>query len=159
MQFDARGKSKIKEMISNLKDMGVNCYSYLIYGSSKEELSSLPEFCDLALKAGIEVWVVLVPPSEEPGHPGTPDSLRYQPYGLDYVKYAKHISAISKDYKNLTLLMIDDFAYNLDKFTPGYTKEVFTALKGKNDDLLFGVTYYEDQLNMKISILKLTCRL
>ncbi len=149
MQYDAQRKPEIKEMVTRLKDLGVNCYSYLINGSSKEDLTSLPEFCEIALKAGIEVWVVLVPPSEEPGHPGIPDTLRYPPFGLDYVKWAKDISSISKSHKNLTLFMIDDFAYNLDKFTSEYTKEIFTSLKSKNHNLLFGITYYVDQLGMK----------
>jgi len=149
MQYDAQRKPEIKEIISKLKDLGVNCYSYLIDSHSKEELSSLPQFCALASKSGIEVWVVLVPPSEEPGHPGTPDTSRYPPYGLNYVKWAKDISTISKSHPNLTLLMIDDFIYNLNLFTPTYTKEVFAALKRENHDFLLGMTIYEDQLKMK----------
>ena len=149
MHYDAQRRPMIKEMISWLKALGANCYSYLIDDSPEEDLGSLPEFCELALKDGIEVWVVLVPPSEEPGRQGVPDSLRYPPYGLNYVKWARRISKISKLHNNLRLFMIDDFAYNLKKFTPSYTKEVYAALKSINSNILFGVTYYEDQFGKK----------
>ncbi|MCL5030877.1 MAG: hypothetical protein M1480_17865 [Bacteroidetes bacterium] len=149
MPYDSHGKPKVGEIISKLNDLGVNCYSYLIDSHSKEELSSLPSFCALALKSGIEVWVVLVPPSEEPGHPGLPDTLRYPPYGLNYVKWARDVSSISKDYKNLTLLMIDDFAYNMNYLTPKYMKEISASMKTVSHNLLLGVTIYEDQLKMK----------
>jgi len=146
MHYDAQRKPEIKEMISRLKDLGANCYSYLIDDSPEEDLALLPEFCELASKEGIEVWVVLVPPTEEPGRPGTPDSLRYPPFGLNYVKWAKQISEISSQHNNLRLFMIDDFAYNLKKFTLAYTSKIFSALKSQNKKILFGVTYYEDQL-------------
>ncbi len=146
MHYDAQKRPKIKEMISRLKDLGVNCYSYLIDSSPTEDLAKLPEFCSLASKAGIEVWVVLVPPTEEPGQKGMPDNLRYPPYGLNYVKWAKQISEISKEHKNLRLLMIDDFAYNLKKFSLSYTKEIYHALKSNNRNILFGITCYENQL-------------
>ena len=149
MTYDSFGKPDVNKMISRIKDLGVNNYSYLINGSPKEDLESLPEFCRMASEAGVEVWVVLVPPSEEPGHKGTPDTIRYAPYGLDYVKWAAKISAISQKHKNLTLFIIDDSAYNLEKFTPAYTKEIYDALKEKNHNILFGITYYENQFRMK----------
>ena len=149
MHYDSQRRPLINEMIYRLKDLGVNCYSYLIDSSPREDLASLPEFCKLASKAGIEVWVVLVPPTEEPGRKGMPDTLRYPPYGLNYVKWAKRISEISKTHKNLKLFMIDDFAYNLKKFTLPYIKEIYHALKNGNRNFLFGVTYYENQIGKR----------
>lgn len=148
MKYNAKGKPKIREMISRLEDLGVNCYSYLIDDHSASELRSLPQFCRIASKAGIEVWVVLVPPTEEPGlHPSSKSGVRYPPYGLDYLRWAKAIGEISRRHRNLTLLMIDDFLYNVDYFTPAYVKKLYGILKRENRKLLFGVTIYEDQLN------------
>ena len=153
MMYDADGKPRIGEMISRLEDLGVNCYSYLIDSHSREELSALPEFCELASRAGIEVWVVLVPPTEEPPlSPRSKDGVRYPPYGLDYLQWAKEISRISRKHHNLTLLMIDDFLYNTDLFTHNYVKGVYTNLKRENRNLLFGVTIYDDQLGARREI-------
>ena len=153
MRYNALGKPRIKEMISRLEDLGVNCYSYLIEAHSKEDLSALPHFCDLASKAGIEVWVVLVPPTEESKLPrGGQDGIRYPPYGPDYVEWAKDISAISKKHPNLTMLMIDDFLYNVNLFTPEYVRRMYKTLKQENRKFLLGLTIYEDQLARKKEI-------
>ncbi len=150
MNYNKKGEPMINEMISRLKDMGVNCYSYLIEGHSIKELGALPQFCKQAAKSGIEVWVVLVPPTEEPKlRKGTPGNIRYPPYGLDYIKWAKNIAEISKSHPNLTLLMIDDFAYNMKYFTPNYLKKVYDALRKENPNFLLGLTIYEDQLYNK----------
>ncbi len=153
MKYDAEGKPRIKEMISRLEDLGVNCYSYLIDSHSQAELDALPEFCKLASKAHIEVWVVLVPPTEEPGlRRESEGGVRYPPHGLDYQKWAEAIAKISRRHDNLTLLMIDDFLYNINHFTPGYVKKVYAILKRENQNLLFGVTIYENQLHRKNEI-------
>ena len=147
MRYDTKGKPRLKEMISRLVDLGVNCYSYLIDAHSKEELAALPHFCDLASKARIEVWVVLVPPTEEPKPArGNHDGIRYPPYGLDYLKWARDISVISKKHSNLTLLMIDDFLYNLKCFTPQYVAKIHKILDRENKRLLLGLTIYANQL-------------
>lgn len=147
MGYDPDGKPKIEEMISRLRDLGIKCYAYLIYTHSKEELALLPQFCDLAAKAGIEVWVTLVPPSElSPLDSGTQEGAQYPPYGTDYVKWAKEISSISKSHPNLSMWIIDDFSNNLNYFTPTYTKEIFAASKQETPDLLFGATIYHDAL-------------
>ena len=147
MQYNSKSEPKIAEMVSTLKGLGVNCYSYLIENHSKKELELLPQFCKLASENGIEVWVTLVPPTEEPGQKELSDSLRYPPFGLNYIDWAKAISKISKAHSNLTLFMIDDFAYNIDYLTPQYMKQVSSALKSEKHKLLLGVTIYKDQLN------------
>lgn len=146
MKYDAQGKPRIKEMIDRLKNLGVNCYSYLIDSHSVAELDALPEFCQLALEVHLEVWVVLVPPSEEPGlQHGS--RMRYPPYGLDYQKWAEAIGQVSRTHHNLTLLMIDDFLYNTNYFTPDYVKKIHAILERENPKLLLGVTIYENQLH------------
>ncbi len=145
MKYDVQGKPRIKEMIDRLKDLGVNCYSYLIDSHSAAELDALPEFCHLASKIHLEVWVVLVPPSEEPGlEHGS--RMRYPPYRLNYQKWAKAIGRVSRTHHNLTLLMIDDFLYNTNYFTPDYVKKIYAILERENRNLLLGVTIYENQL-------------
>lgn len=146
MKYDAQGKPRLKEMIGRLKDLGVNCYSYLIDSHSVAELKALPQFCQLASKIHLEVWVVLVPPTEEPGlEHGS--RMRYPPYGLDYQKWAEAIGRVSGTCHNLTLLMIDDFLYNTSYFTPDYIKKIHAILERGNPNLLLGVTIYENQLN------------
>ncbi|HUI29495.1 MAG TPA: hypothetical protein VLX91_04700 [Candidatus Acidoferrales bacterium] len=147
MKYDESGRPDLKEMISRLTDLGVNCFAYQIDHHPRQELDSLPEFCDLAAKAGIEVWAYLDPPTEAPTFPNEPNgSQLYPPFGLDYVRWAKEIGAISKSHPNLTLWMIDDFDHNLNFFTPAYTKDIFAALKQENHGLAFGVVVYHENL-------------
>ncbi len=147
MSYKSDGTPDVDATISLLKDLGVNCYTYLIAYRSDMELSSLGEFCDKALKEGIEVWVYLVPPSEAPVGRDKPISERkYPPFDMDYEKWAEAIATISLNYPNLTLWMIDDFDSNLSFFTLDYTKRIYQTSKRINPKLLFGVCVYHENL-------------
>ncbi len=153
MKYNLDGVPDIKEMVSRLKDLGVNCYAYLIYPHPAQDFAALPDFCSLAQSAGIEVWAYLVPPSEAPTVSSKNNSdQKYPPFGLDYVRWAKEIANISKSHANLTLWMIDDFDRNLNLFTPSYAQQVVNAAKAINQSLLFGaVIYHEDLKTINIS--------
>lgn len=147
MRYHPDGTPDIEATISLLKDLGVNCYAYLIAYRSEKELASLGDFCDKALKEGIEVWVYLVPPSEAPINRDKPISERkYPPFDMDYLKWAKAIAEISLQHPNITLWMIDDFDHNFSFFTLDYTKQIYQTSKKINPKLLFGVCVYHENL-------------
>jgi hypothetical protein len=146
----------IDSMIKRLLDLGVNCYTYLIYPQSEKELAALPEFCKKAADLGIEVWVYLVPPSEAPeatddrnqpiaDRPSTALRIKkYPPFDLDYIRWAEAISQISLTHLNLTLWMIDDFDGNMEFFTLEYTKKIYQTSKQINPNLKVGYCVYHD---------------
>lgn len=138
MVYKSDGSPDIDAMLSLIKELGVNCYTYLIAYRSDKELSALSDFCSKAGKEGIEVWAYLVPPSEAPKD--------YAPFGLDYLKWAEAIANISLQHPNLTLWMIDDFDGNLSFFTLDYTRQIYEKSKGINPNLLFGVCVYHESL-------------
>jgi len=137
------GSVDVDATISKLKDLGVNCYAYLIYTHSEQELAALPEFCKRAETEGLEVWVYLVPPTEAPINREKPiEERKYPPFDMDYLKWAEAIAKISLGHPNLTLWMIDDFDGNLNFFTIEYTKKIYEKTKEINSKLLFGVCVY-----------------
>jgi len=138
MVYRSDGSPDIDAMLSLIKDLKVNCYTYLIAYRSDKELSALSDFCAKAEKEGIEVWAYLVPPTEAPKD--------YPPFGLDYLKWAEAIANISLQHPNLTLWMIDDFDGNLSFFTLDYTRKIYEKSKGINPNLLFGVCVYHESL-------------
>ncbi|MGC8977544.1 MAG: hypothetical protein ACP5OB_08015 [Candidatus Ratteibacteria bacterium] len=132
--------------IERIKDLGANCYTYLIWTESEKEFEFLPEFLKKAEKEGLEVWVYIVPPSEAPIGLDKPiQERKYPPFDMDYLKWAEEISKISVSHQNLTLWMIDDFGgHNLTLFTLDYTRKIYEKTKEINPKLLFGVCSYYD---------------
>ncbi|MGC8977625.1 MAG: hypothetical protein ACP5OB_08435, partial [Candidatus Ratteibacteria bacterium] len=139
-------------IISRVKELGANCYTYLIWYHPAEDFKALPEFLKKAQKENIEVWVYIVPPSEAPIGMDKPISERkYPPFDMDYLKWAEAISKLSVDYPNLTLWMIDDFDSNLSFFTLDYTKKIYEKTKEINPKLLFGVCVYYQSIKNFVS--------
>ncbi|MCM8807703.1 MAG: hypothetical protein NC926_07165, partial [Candidatus Omnitrophica bacterium] len=137
----------IDAILSRIKELGVNCYTYLICYKSEKELKDLPEFLKKAKEEGIEVWVYIVPPSEAPiDRDKAIYERKYPPFDMDYLKWAEKIAEISLEYPNLTLWMIDDFDANLNFFTLDYTKKIYEKTKEINPKLLFGVCVYYDSI-------------
>jgi hypothetical protein len=135
----------LDSMLNLLKDLGVNCYTYLIMQKSEAELAALPQFCEKAAKEGIEVWAYLVPPSEVPiGRKEPLANRKYPPFDLDYIKWAEAIAKISLQHPNLTLWMIDDFDGNMKYFTLAYTRKMYQASKQINPNLKVGYCVYHD---------------
>lgn len=122
-------------VIAALRKAHVNTYAFLIYHSTTDWSDLVHEFLPAARQAQINVWVYLVPPSE----------CCSQPYGKDYVAWARSIAGLSVQYPNLTAWAIDDFAGNLDTFTPGYMKQIDDAAWAVNPALrLFPILYAKD---------------
>ena len=143
LNYKQGGSVDVDATIDRLKNLGVNCYAYLIASHSQAELAALPEFCSKAAQEGLEVWVFIAPPTEAPINAGKDiKEIKYPPFDMDYLKWAEAIAKISAEHPNLTLWMIDDYDYNLNFFTVDYTREIYETVKKINPKLLFGVCVY-----------------
>lgn len=139
----------VETTIRKLQELNVNSYLFLIW-RSPTDWGDLARFLPKARKAGIDVWVYLVPPSECFAA-GTPDRCSF-PYKTDYVAWARAIANLSLQHDNLAGWMIDDFGHNLDgsgrkpSFTQAYLSQVVTAAKQINPDLPFLPLLYTYQV-------------
>lgn len=125
-------------MLSRLKELGVTRYYYLVY-HGRNDWDDLKLFLPKASKAGIDVWVYLVPPSES-----SPSSYS-EPFRLDYQRWAEEIAKLSLEYPNLTGWVIDDFCYNLKLYTPDYVRRMQAKAKQINPKLAFlPLLYFND---------------
>lgn len=118
------------QTIRRLQDLGVNTYFYLIWHSPSDWDDLRREFLPAAAKAGIDVWVYLVPPSEA-------RERRSEPYGTDYVAWMRAIAHLSRSFPNLKGMVMDDFNHNLSVFTPEYVKQIRTAGQRTNPGIRF----------------------
>jgi hypothetical protein len=134
------GRVDIDAMVKRLKDLGVNTYYWLVEAWSSWD--DLKLFLPRAAKAGIDVWVYLVPPSESP-----PQGV--QPFRLDYVAWGEGIARLSREHPNLTAWVIDDFYGNHDFFTPAYMQEIRAKSKAINPHLAFLPLMYFPELQPK----------
>jgi hypothetical protein len=136
-------------MIKTLKKLHVNTYYYLVWYQRTDWDDLRNEFISAARKAGINVVVYLVPPSES-----STDRSSY-PYTTDYVAWAKAIADLSVQYPNLTGWAIDDFSDNLNStYTPEYMAIMQETAKSINPKLSFMPLVYtpsltEDFLNTR----------
>ncbi|MCD6350838.1 MAG: hypothetical protein J7M26_01855 [Armatimonadetes bacterium] len=131
----ADGHVDIPLLLQQLKNLGVNCYFWLIWHADTD-WEDLHAFLPKAEKAGLEVWVYLTPPSEPPPP---------KPFGLDFVRWGQEIARLSLKHKNLRGWVIDDFYANHTKLTPDYIRQVEKAAKAINPKLLFyPLMYYRE---------------
>ena len=114
-------------LVKRLKELGVNTYYWLVLPSYSWD--DLKLFLPKAAKAGIDVWVYLVPPSESPPRYGTRP---IEPFRLDYIGWAEGIARLSLEHPNLTAWVIDDFYANHDFFNPAYLREIRAKSKAIN---------------------------
>ncbi len=123
----ADGRVDCQLMVRRLAQLGVNAYFWLIW-HAPTDWEDLKEFLPLAERAGIDVWVYLVPPSEPPPS---------QPFGLDFVRWAREIALLSREHENLRGFVIDDFYANRAKLTPEYIRRMVAAGREVNARLKF----------------------
>jgi hypothetical protein len=127
------GRVDTDAMVKRLKELGVTTYYWLVWHATTD-WDDLKVFLPKASKAGIEVWVYLVPPSESPPLDG---SLYSEPFRLDYPRWAVEIARLSLQHPNLTAWVIDDFYDNHRLFTPAYVREFQRKSKAINPRLAF----------------------
>jgi hypothetical protein len=137
------GRTDIPKLMAVLKELGVRDYFHLVwakpnYPESWEDFKLLaPEF----QKAGIRLWMYITPPSEPPAP---------EPFGFDYVRWAKELAGVARLHSCVAGLCIDDFNGNVNLFTPAYCREIATAARAAAPRLALLVTnyfgYYENTM-------------
>ena len=103
-------------MVKRLKELGVNTYYWLIWHAATD-WDDLKVFLPKASRAGIDVWVYLVPPTES-------RSQYSEPFRMDYARWAEEIARLSLQHRNLKAWVIDDFCDNHKFFTPAYLQKI-----------------------------------
>ena len=142
----------IDATIDALVQAHVSSYAYLISpegggdpGISRRAFEALPTFAAAAGKAGINVYVYLVPPSEA-------SVTEYAPFFWDYVAWAGAIGGVAEAHPAVKGIMIDDFGINTSRwsrhafsFTEPYVVQMMTAARSRAPWLAFiPVLYYHD---------------
>ncbi len=122
-------------LISQLKDLHCNTYSWLIMPNQKS-FEQFKEFLPIAKKNNIEVWAMLIPPTELAGKPD-------QYPTNDIHTWAADLATLSLTNSNFKAWSIDDFVHNLKLYTPQYVKEFQAVAKKINPGFKFyPVCYY-----------------
>jgi hypothetical protein len=132
----------VDAMVTRLKELGVTTYYWLVW-HAPTDWEDLKRFLPQARKAGLEVWVYLVPPSESPPQYGTQYS---EPFRLDYRRWGEEIARLSLAHTNLTAWVIDDFHANRQFFTPAYLRDLRTHTRLLNPRLAFLPLMYFEEL-------------
>lgn len=132
-------------LISKLKREGLNTYVYGIWDSPTDWDDLRTEFAPAAGRAGIRIWVYVVPPSECLDSPVPHRSGRCsRPYKLDFVSWAREIAKLSVANPNVVAWAIDDFVIgaNGELFTPEYMQKIVDSQDSVNPKLGFYTTAY-----------------
>ncbi|GGY27456.1 hypothetical protein GCM10008098_20660 [Rhodanobacter panaciterrae] len=147
------GRVDTDRLVTKLVDLNANTYMWLI-AHGTNDWQDLAIFLPKAEKAGITVWVYLVPPSETPAQGST---FHYpEPFRLDYIKWAQEIARLSLSHPNLKGYVIDDFWRNIvpskevhsKKFTPDYIHKMVEAGKAINPKIKFyPLMYFTHQMD------------
>lgn len=138
--------------ITALTAAHVNTYAYLIAPNqthdpavSRGQFEQLPAFADLAARAGIDVYVYLVPPTEAPEQD-------YAPYHWDYSAWTSAIGATAVRHPAIRGIIMDDFGGNVFArrslgfhFTPDNVADMVAAARREAPWLSFlPILYYHD---------------
>lgn len=133
-------------LLKQLKDLNANTYNWLIWTSDKD-WDDLQLFLPIAKKNKITIWVTVVPPTESKPRAKW-DS---EPFKQDYIKWASEIALLSKKYSNITAFSIDDFAHNLNVYTPSFMEDMYKTIKHINPRLDFVPCLYYRQITKSFS--------
>ncbi|MCI5146635.1 MAG: hypothetical protein D3923_14190 [Candidatus Electrothrix sp. AR3] len=114
-------RTDIDSLLRVLKAMGVRDYMHLVWTEDRYP-SAWQDFQLMASQfqeANIGLWLYLTPPSE-----GVPD-----PFGEDYLRWARECAQLAKQYPIIKGICIDDFnaPMNVKKFTSAYCKQMMDA--------------------------------
>ena len=132
----------IEFLLARLKELRVNTYLWLVW-HQPTDWEDLQRFLPKAAKAGVDVWVYLVPPSEPPPS---------EPFGLDYARWGEEIAKLSLLHPNLKAWAIDDFYGNTAKvLTPDYVRTMQTRAKAVNPHLAFLPLMYFGEITRKFT--------
>lgn len=136
-------------LIRRLQQEGLNTYTYGIWDSPTDWSDLVNEFAPAADRAGIKIWVYLVPPSECFYDPVPVKNGRCSwPFREDYVAWADAIARLSLQHRSVVAWAIDDFPIgdNGNLFTTEYMQQMADAQDAVNPHLGFYTTAYLFQL-------------
>lgn len=131
----ADGRTDIPRLMEVLKEMGVTDYMHLVWRekSYPKAWEDFKAMAPLFQQAGIRLWLYLTPPSEKPP----------EPFGNDYVRWAKECALIAKKHPVVQGIAMDDFNGNVKTFTPEYCQKMMTEARAIAPDmLLYVICYY-----------------
>ncbi len=126
----------VKQTIQLLRFYNFSCAAFPIEGNPPLDWQNFQELLPAAKTAGIDLWPVLIPPTEGG------DS---HPYNTDYVKWMQVLASLSLKYPNLRGANIDDLLIDGNKkiFTHDYLCQIYQAKQKINPRFLFVPTVYE----------------
>lgn len=127
--LDARRQLDSRATIAAVERLHANTYFYLVH-SVADWNTMRDEFLPAASKAGLDVWLYFVPPSE------CPETCSL-PFEKDYIRIAAETAKLGLTYPNLKGLAIDDFAYNVALYTPEYIGRLREAGRAVNPKFQF----------------------
>lgn len=133
----ADGSTDVDATVRGLKSVHAQCGVYAIAGKGESNsYGSFQKLLEATQDAGIELWTVLIPPSEGA------DSL---PYRSDYIRWTRELSKLSLRYKNFRGFNIDDIDQDESQktFTHEYLCKIAHAKNDINPRFLFVPTVYD----------------
>lgn len=142
----AGGRVNMEQLLAELKELHVTTYHWLIW-QNENDWDDLQAFLPVARKHNIKVWVTVVPPSESKPRA----KMNSEPFGKDYKRWAQELARLSLKEPALVAWSIDDFAHNLDTFTPSYTDSCLQGAKAINPRLSFVPCLYYRQITPKFA--------
>jgi len=127
------GSIDIDGTVLGLRSAGFQCGVFVIEHSGPgNSYDGFQKLLEATKDTGIELWVVIIPPSEHA------DSL---PYRADYVAWSRVLAKLSLKYKNFRGFNIDDVEQKT--FTRNYLCSIYAAKKEVNPRFLFMPTVYD----------------
>jgi hypothetical protein len=125
----------VERTIEVLKQDGFQCEIAVVGGDPSRNWDDFKKFAAAANAAGIDLWPVILPPSE-----GTSE-----PYGHDYVAWAEALARLSLEYARVRGFNIDDLDQGVspETFTREYVCRIYNAKQKINPKLIFLPTIYD----------------
>jgi hypothetical protein len=125
----------VERTIELLRQDGFRCEIAVVVGEPSRSWDAFKKLAAAANAAGIDLWPVILPPSE-----GTSE-----PYGHDYLAWAEAFAKLSLEYPHMRGLNIDDLDQGVspETFTREYVCKIYSAKQKINPKLLFLPTIYD----------------
>ncbi len=122
--------------IAALKANHFTCHAMPIGSGPPNDWPNFRKLVVAANAAGIDIWAVLIPPSE---------GASSMPYGADYVRWAKRLANLSLRYPRLRGMNIDDIDRGISPktFTHDYLCSIDRAKQRVNPQFQFITTVYD----------------
>lgn len=125
-------ESTVQRLLSN----GFHCNVFVMSTSAPNDWVNFQKLAPAADAAGIDLWPVLIPPSEGGNS---------HPYDSDYVTWAKTLAKLSVRYPHVRGFNIDDIdqGNSSETFTRRYICQIYQAKQAINPRLQFVPTIYD----------------